>query len=260
MIKQHQMKNKIYYFSKSIIWPLLLGVGQFLITWILSFYYICKENITLEEIKEPNFQIKFQTFIEQNSWFLIIGNFILLMLIYSIFQKRREKEESIQKSICINSILLGSGLGISLNLIFGQIFGSSYTPISFQMFFLELVTIGIIGPILEEYTYRGLMTQTLKKAFSMKKVILIVTIVFSLSHQGLQNILYALFMGSLFFLLFQKGNINYAIIAHVSANLTTLGIGFLTKGWKTNLLIPLCIILIYILIFIFCQKEKESKM
>ena len=256
MIKQ-KMKNKIYSFIKSIFWPLLIGIGQFLITWIVSFYYICKENITLEEISEPQFQIQFEKFLENQGWFLILGNLLLLFLIFSVFKRKREKEENKNMVLLTESILLGSCFGILLNLIFSKIFVNPYKEVSIKMFFLELCTIGMIGPMIEELTYRGIMYQILKQAFSMKTVAIVVTLLFAFSHQGLQNILYALLMGSLFYLLLQKGTIGCAIAAHISANTSTLLLGFLTKGWNHYLFLPFGIIVIEILIYSWLQKKKK---
>lgn len=252
------MKNKIYGLIKSILWPLPIGIGQFLITWILSFYYICKENIQLEEVSNPQFQIQFQTFLENHSWFLILGNLLLLLFVFSIFKKKREQEEKANPTLLIESILYGSFFGILLNLIFSKFFVTTYTEISLKMFFLQICTIGIIGPMIEEYTYRGIVYQILKKLFSKKTVAILITLLFAFSHQGLQNILYALLMGSLFYQLLQRGTLHYAIVSHISANTSTLLLGFFTKGWHTNLVLPFCIMLIEISIYLLLQYQKRK--
>ncbi|MEG2322529.1 MAG: CPBP family intramembrane glutamic endopeptidase, partial [Bacilli bacterium] len=60
---------------------------------------------------------------------------------------------------------------------------------------LTLISTSIIGPIIEELMFRGLIYNTLKQKYSNTKSMLLTTILFSLLHFNLIQIIYTFVVG-----------------------------------------------------------------
>lgn len=259
MKTQKNVKNKIKVLLKSLIWPILLGIGQLFVTWLLSFYYVTTRNISIEFSQTSEFQEQFQLFINEKVWVVLLFQLLILLpIFYFRYRKIESKKDVFDCKRGFLCFTMGGCFGIVLNIVLAKVFGSSYTKISYSLLCYQILMIGIIGPLLEEFAYRGIMKQELEKAFSEKAILWIVTVIFALSHQGISTIVYAFLMGILFYFLLEKGSLKYAMMGHIGANTVTLLLGQFTKGWSYYTLIPLCISLLLLPLLIYKMKNFDE--
>ena len=223
---------KIKTFLKGIIWPILFGIGQFIIFFILSATLMTSKQIELQNQKKytndeivngvnkyassKEFSKDIINHTKNNVHIVIICNLLFLLPIFILkYKKISKKENIIDKNNLIYLSLLSILLAISFNLIIN--IGNKNIE---KQAILIIISTSIIGPLLEELVFRGIFFSTLKKSFSLKNSMLISVIIFTLFHGISQNILYVFMMGYLFVYCYhQSKNVLVPIIMHISSNL-----------------------------------------
>ena len=97
---------------------------------------------------------------------------------------------------------------------------------------ITLISTGIIGPIIEELMFRGIIYNELKLKVSPMKAILLTTLFFAIIHFNILQIIYTFAVGFLFIFFYEKyKDIKAAIILHMTLNITTtLFLTLLTKN------------------------------
>lgn len=116
--------------------------------------------------------------------------------------------------------MMAISLALSLNLliiIINKLIGieNIVNEESILMAFLS----GIIGPILEEFLFRGIVFEKLKCFNSVKKSLVLSVIIFSIFHNTLVQMVYALFIGYIITKLYIKtNNLLVAIVFHICSN------------------------------------------
>lgn len=233
---------------KVILWPILLGIGQFIIVLLLTLQF---EQGILHDVKKnhPDYsdtqiQTLFQKTVKQETYTnqlaiylndatLYIVAFDLLILaplFYILYRKRRmEKDQKVSLSSYFRAFLLAISLAISCNIIiFGleQLFSVTghyqVAEIAHNLWYL-ILRLGITGPILEELVFRGIMFQTLQKKYSVTKAIVFTSLIFAIFHGDITTIVYTFIIGmSANYLLVRCHSLKVAIFFHGSANLMTL--------------------------------------
>lgn len=204
-------KSKII--LSAIFWPVLLGIGQFAISF-LFFFLFAKKNPTL---KGQALTQAFLPYMEKYIWVPILFNLIVL---FPFFIHQYKKYASLKKKLQnkdIQSILfLSLPLCLAFNLLL-SIGKEVQMHISFS--FLLFFSTSILGPILEELAFRGIAYEEMKKIVTKKTAMIIVTLFFAGYHQGFFQIFYAACMGILFMFLREKyQNIKASMWSHISVN------------------------------------------
>ena len=101
--------------------------------------------------------------------------------------------------------------------------GVRYDANTNTLFWLMVISEGIIGPILEEYLFRGIVYHKLKEIYSIKNAMILCTAIFAIFHGSLLNIIFSLLLGTILILLYEKyHNIHMVCIFHILVNLTSL--------------------------------------
>jgi len=242
------MKEKLNYlkkFVKTLVWPILLTLGQFLLIVVFTLFFNLNYINNLKS-EYPNFSnneinIKFNeitntdNYIQELSEFLNDNNiFIMLIMIViflpiliKIYKKLKDKNiEKIDKTDYLKIITFSIFLSLSLNIILYLI--NTLIPITnrydnIKILFYTIIPTGIIGPILEEYIFRGIVYNKLKSFNSTKKAIILTTLIFSIMHFELSQIIYTLIIGYYLTYLYAKtNNIKVSIISHIVINTTTI--------------------------------------
>lgn len=81
----------------------------------------------------------------------------------------------------------------------------------------------IIGPILEEYIFRGILYNELKEKFDINKSMIISSLIFALFHQNLVQIIYAFVFGLILAHMYEKyRNLNCVILMHMISNFVSI--------------------------------------
>ncbi|NLY18769.1 MAG: CPBP family intramembrane metalloprotease [Clostridiaceae bacterium] len=90
-----------------------------------------------------------------------------------------------------------------------------------QSFILQVVTIGILIPILEEIIYRGLIFDQLRKNIPLTPALIIQALIFGIIHLNIVQSSYAFLLGILMGLaLVRSGSILLPIAIHIGMNLS----------------------------------------
>lgn len=83
-----------------------------------------------------------------------------------------------------------------------------------------LIATSFLGPILEEFIFRGIIYNKLKKVFNIKKSILLISLFFGLYHLNIIQGIYAFIFSLLLTIIYDKSNnILIPIIIHTLTNL-----------------------------------------
>ncbi|WP_051652421.1 CPBP family intramembrane glutamic endopeptidase [Clostridium algidicarnis] len=168
----------------------------------------------------------------------IITNIIVIILLLKIYFKpnsddKRSVDVNYTRSITLSCLLMILLLTISFRLITLVSFNPvmNYLASKSKMLhyikeiasqtnpYLLVLEIALIGPIIEEILFRGIILNGLLKKYSPAKAILFSSLLFSLIHGNLPQMFNALFFGILLGLIYIKTKSLYAVIfTHIIAN------------------------------------------
>ena len=229
---------------KIIKWPLIYFLFQFILIFILSYNFITNGNdasLFNEYLKTKQIYIT------------LIVAIIFIPLLINDYKKYKKN-----KYIKINYVYLII-LGIILSLVY-NVFAYYFNFLLKTSLFdnnnnliITLISTGLIGPIIEELMFRGIIYNELKNKYKNMKAILITTIFFAVIHFNIIQILYALAIGFILIFVYEKyKNIKAPIILHMVSNITTTL--FLPILIQNNFLINYSVFLICLISIIIIKK------
>lgn len=189
-----------------------------------------------------------------------INNYLIyILLIYYIitinylYKKNKIKESKLSSKNYLPLITLGISMSVIFNMIifiFKPITTYYQTPL-----LLLIISTGIIGPIFEEILYRYIFYNRLKRKYSIKKSILINSIIFAVSHLTIIKTIYAFLLGIVLNFYYEKTkNIKAPIIIHISGNIIAL---FLKK--YSTLILILAILNFTTTMYLLMRQENIQK-
>ena len=267
-------------FLKVLIWPIVFAIGQFFIQYIFIYAFNLNEikklkilypkytNLEINKllnklIKTSEYNNRLTDYINSKTLLIIIIIFIIMLpILYKGFKKYKTKNK-----IKLNNILIVVLLGISICLIYNisifnlnNIFNfTNQFKLSELPIYVQIISSGIVGPILEELTFRGIVYNKLKEFNKPMKSIILSTLIFSLMHTNIVNMIYAFVISFFLIYVYEKyKTIKAPILLHMSANITT--ILFISILIKNNLVFN-CIVLfisLIILILIYLKIIKKD--
>lgn len=211
--------EKIKNVSKILFWPLLLGIIQIVIFVISFFFYtnikskeILNKTKLNEYINSKGFNLDLLEFMQSNIFIILISISFTLIFIYYLYKYYKKSNEIKKINTPLIPIIINS---ITLSLLLNLVLPSKETNIDFSLYLL--ITTSILGPVIEELIYRGLIYNYLK--INTKKSIIITTIIFSIVHLNIIKMIYAFIIG-LYLIYLQKKyqNIKLPIISHITMN------------------------------------------
>lgn len=125
---------------------------------------------------------------------------------------------SVALCLGINNLLFISNLA-SLSASYEQTMEALYSP----SLGVQIVCLGILVPICEELTFRGLMYKRLREYSGFKTCMFYTAIVFSLVHMNIVQAVYAFIMAVVFAFIYEKyGSLKAPIAAHISVNVAAV--------------------------------------
>lgn len=232
---------------KIIKWPIIYFLFQFVLIFLLAFIYISFGNdIDL-----------FNEYLSSKQIYLAI----ILAVIFIPLLIKDYKKNNFDKKNKINYLQLIL-IGIILSLIY-NVFAYYFNFLLKTSLFdssnnltVTLISTGLIGPIIEELMFRGIIYNELKNKFSNMKAILITTAFFALIHINIIQILYAFALGFILIYVYEKyKNIKAPIILHMASNITTTL--FLPILIQNNLIINYSVFLICLILLIIIKKYTK---
>lgn len=198
-----------------------------------------------------NFYLKYQLL------YALIIAIIFIPLLIRQYKKINIKEKKLNNIFYI--ILIGITLSIFYNGVMfylNKYFHFTNLYENSNNLYISLISSGIIGPIIEELLFRGIIYNNLKTRYPVMKSIIITTLVFSLLHFNIIETLYALILGFMLIYVYEKyKNIKAPIVLHITSNIiSSLFVIFLLN---TSFLINYILIIISIILLIFIQTKVK---
>lgn len=213
---------------------ILKSSKEIIITYILNYLLIIITALIYNNLGYNNLE-----YFITNILPIILIIFYILTILY-LYKKNYIKEKNLSKKEYFPLSILGISLATILNMIIFKLIPPTTTtslPI-----IVSIISTGIIGPIYEEILFRYILYNRLKNKYSIKKSILITTIIFSLIHLSPIKIVYAFILGLIINISYERhNNILAPILIHISAN--TIVIFLYEYNTYILLLSIICIIL-----------------
>ncbi len=197
---------------------------NFILIILITLFFNFDNNYTTEFISTSEYQILLSEFLFNSKVFLglILLYFVNIKYINKYFKDNKEK--SIDKKI--NYLLLGSSISIIYNIVFYLLNHFELINIivnTYSNLFIPIVAIGIIGPVCEEFIFRGIAYNKLKKYFKVEEAIIIISLIFMLVHFNVYQIINTLVISLVITYFYEiKKSILAAILIHVGFNITSI--------------------------------------
>ena len=210
---------------------------------------------------------------------------IIVLGLYYFWSKNREDnifKRSQFNKINIYQLLYSVLIGISINLInificilliekFTINLEGSNTLKMMSQSYSGIFAVVILGPILEEIVFRGLIFNEMKKQLGLITSVFLQAAVFALYHGNISKIIYTFFAGIFFALVYNyTSSILASILCHTSSNFLTIFFVskilmhlFKLKHFNENIIpitITIICIAIIMLVFSLIKLKKHSKM
>lgn len=232
---------------KIIKWPLIYFLFQFILIFLLSYYYVSNGN-------DVNL---FNDYLSTKQIYVaLIVAIIFIPLLINDYKKYKKQINT--KINYFYLIILGVILSLMYN-VFAYYLNFALKTSLFDNnsnVAVTLLSTGILGPIIEELMFRGIIYNELKSKYSNMKSILITTIFFAIIHINIIQILYALIIGFILIFVYEKyNNIKAPIILHMASNITTTL--FLPLLIKNNLIINYGIFIFNLILLIMLKKYTK---
>ena len=268
-------------FVKVLIWPIIFVIGQFLLLTVFTTGFINKEynaiklenpdvseeqlqTIFNEYIETDTYIDKFETFVNDNSIFITCITFVIFGIIF--YKKYYNYKQDYMEKLNIKTIgiliILGIILNLSYNLVIGSFnyavhFTNNYSAINISILTYIICT-GLLGPILEELLFRGIVFNKFKKFNPQMRAILLTTFIFTFFHSNFIQMLYAFCLGFILIYVYEKyKNIKAPIIVHMASNIMNIFTCMIIM--KENYILNLVLMLISFLILFIINRKIIKK-
>ncbi len=198
----------------------------------------------------------------------ICGNVIFMGIIWLIFRKKTVLPEkkgrmSIILPICMLLVLQVNLLVSSTDQVISELTnfhpeGNVSELMAGGSFWVMLITVGIIGPIIEEFAFRKVLF-TLTRGYGFRFAAVISAAMFALMHQNITQFFFAFLMGLLFAYVYEmSGKLIFPIILHVFNNSYAVVMSFVPmSGWVYAGMNLVLLISFAILAVMFLIKKKS---
>lgn len=222
-----------------------------------------------------------ERYTEQALYLLLAASVICIPIFVLLFRNDRKKEQRIkQKETSVVAWIVLAIMAVTLCFSLNALLGFSgldkisqkYQEVAQTLYsggvLLEIITVGILGPICEELIFRGLMFRRMREYTKPVIAVIASALVFAIYHGNIVQGVYAFVLGIVMAVCYQRFQTLWAsIVIHVAANITSV---CLTEiSWignileKTNVLIVATIVttIVWILgIMILMKKNFKEKL
>ncbi len=260
------IKNSLKYIKnilKTLIWPIIFVIGQFLIEYIFVAIFNSKEKGTmtndafLEYIKTIEYQDKLKNYINSKALIIVLITVLIFApLLYKAFKKYKAKSNFELKDIFV-PLLFGVSISLIYNILLFSLNNAIYFTDNFKPntlpVIVQILCTGIIGPILEELIFRGIVYNKLKTFNKPMKSIILCSVIFALFHTDIINAIYAFGVSFILIYLYEKyKTLKAPIIMHISLNTTIiLMINLIVKNY---IFFNLYLLIISVLVLLYLKK------
>lgn len=260
------------------IYPLLI---HFAVTFGLAFGYMFigmflvgfqsamgGDGITVQEVMDSYYK---------NSLYLLLATSCICVPVFALLfrgDKKKaqcEKEKETSPAMWISLIIMAVAMCISLNALIGftglDKISKSYQSVAEVLYsggiLLEIITVGILGPICEELVFRGLMFHRMCQYIKPEAAVVLSALIFGIYHGNIVQGVYAFILGVIIAVCYRRfGTIWAPIGIHVAANITSVcmteveWIGTILE--KSNVLIIATILTTVVWVMILTMLLKKN--
>lgn len=217
----------------------------------------------------------FNGLFEQLTIISLLSNIVAVAVIWLVFVIRKKKlchEIQLTKS-SVKTVILTLFLGISFGFVADYIIGLIPFPTLLQDSFEELyaftsagspvvnfIAVGLIGPVVEEIFFRGLIYTRMRKSMNVTAAIIISSLLFGFAHGEIIWILSAFSFGVVLAWIFEKtGSLLPCITIHVVNNILSLILEELpeTSEMADIIIIGVCAVIFAVSLVIFLKTTKK---
>lgn len=260
---------------KVLLWPVIFIAGQFFIKYLFVSFYNSQNIISYRKmfpdlsdvdiIKTLKYQTELNNYLNTKAFIITLITFIVFGLVFIFKNKSYHKDHS---KLNLKSIILISLLGIFISLFYNIFIyninnvihiTNNYYISSIPLFIL-ILTSGIMGPILEELLFRGIVYNKLLTFNDHKKACIITSIIFSIMHYpNIINMLYTFILSFILIYLYDKyKSLKAPIIMHILVNTTInlfLPILLINNIFVNYILQLISLLCIFIIVIKCCCKD-----
>lgn len=275
-------KDNVFLAIWRCVYPLLIHVA---VTFVLAFAYMFVGIFwaVFQSAGEADVVSATQQVLNQyteNALYLLLAASVICIPVFALlFRGDRKKEQTVKEretSITAWSVLvvMAVALCVSLNALIGfsglDKFSQKYQQVAETLYsggvLLELLTVGILGPVCEELIFRGLMFQRLCGYVKPVIAVVVSALMFGVYHGNIVQGVYAFVLGTVMALCYLRFQTLWApIVIHVVANITSVCITEISiigeALEKTNVLIVATIIttIVWLLGNWFLLKKNSKR-
>ena len=159
-------------------------------------------------------------------------------------------------------------LGITISLIYNIILFYLNNKFNFTNNFeisnipliIQIISSGILGPILEELVFRGIVYNKLKTFNKPKTSMILTSIIFALFHSDIVNVIYAFIVSFVLIYLYEKyKSLKAPILMHIFLNTTIiLMLNLIIKNFIVfNLYLLIVSIIILLVLKIYLKNPNK---
>ena len=249
--------KKIKEYASVLLYPILLILIEFSLISVFTIIFNLNTNL---EIGTTLYQEKLNLFLSSYKLLIvIITSFILIPI---LLKKIKLNKINIKAGNLLFYILVGVCISVSYNLLLCGLnkvvyFTNLYDSVN-RNILVTLITTGILGPILEELIFRGIVYEKLKNFNKKSTSTLITGVLFGLFHGNIIQFIYAVLLNFVLVKSYEReNNILAPILIHVCANsVTTLLLNFIIQ---INIFLTIILFLIFLSVLIILLKILYKK-
>ena len=173
------------------------------------------------EVGTNEYITELSKFLTKNQIWIVLVSFVFWIPYFYKLLKNKDiliNKKGITKIYIYLLVLFIFNLLWNILLIFSGLLKSTNTTLGVSY----LLSTTLIGPILEEFVFRGIIYNKLKKAFTYRQSIILVSFLFCLYHFNIIQSIYAFVFSILLTKIYEKyNNLLLPIIIHCLTNLTS---------------------------------------
>ena len=252
-----------------IIWPILYAITQFTVALIFSLFFNSSLKLSSSELatymETTEYQDKLTLFLNNNKIFIVlICCAIFIPIFINMYKKYKGNyQDKLNKNNTIKFIIIGLLYSLVFNTLFyiignyTNVIENNYSVLNTMELITLIISTVVLGPILEEYLFRGVMYNKIKE-YKFNNPYLLTSLVFTITHMDILSMIYAFIISYILLHFYDKyKTIKAPLIIHVSANLMTL---FLPYLFRLNIIYIIGIFIISTPVLIFYLKgEYKTK-
>ncbi len=201
----------------SILYILLFLCINFGSIIVFSLIFRLTTNL---DINSQDYVTFLAQFLSKNKIYIVLlSTLILIPIILKTFKKNKININLYLKKECINYSIMGFSISLILNILLYDLGLQRNTGFKIEPIMGILAT-AVVGPILEELVFRGIIYNNLKKSFSIKSSLLILSLMFAVYHFNFVQGLYA-FLFSIIITYYYEKTDNFLVptFIHIVGNL-----------------------------------------